>query len=249
MKQKPKALVIGGSGSLGTVVCHTLVEKGFEVAFTFQRNRDKALHLEQALSGQGNRIRAFHLDLTDLVGIPQAVRNAQAFLGAIDVLIVASGVATGEGEKVPGFLEVTAEGYNTMMAINVRGVFFACQETARIMVASSGGKIILVGSIDGVKSVPAPVDYACCKGALWAMTQALAKELGPHHILVNMVAPGVMEGGIARLLKSDLAEEYVKHCSLRRVGRFSEVAKVIAFLAGPKNTYLTGQAVILDGGL
>ncbi len=100
-----------------------------------------------------------------------------------------------------------------------------------------------------MKPVPAPVDYACCKAALWGMTQALSKELGKYNILVNMVAPGVLEGGIAALLSDELMSEYVNHSALRRVGTFSEVAKMIAFLAGPRNTYLTGQAVILDGGL
>ena len=81
------------------------------------------------------------------------------------------------------------------------------------------------------------------------MTQAMAKELGKHNILVNMVAPGILEGGIAGLLRDDLMDEYLKHCSLKRVGKFSEVADAVAFLAGPQNTYLTAQAVILDGGL
>ena len=78
---------------------------------------------------------------------------------------------------------------------------------------------------------------------------ALSKELGDRNILVNMVAPGILEGGVAKLLSEELMAEYLKHCSLRRTGKFSEVANVIAFLAGPGNTYVTGQAVILDGGL
>ena len=81
------------------------------------------------------------------------------------------------------------------------------------------------------------------------MTQALSKELGDSNILVNMVAPGILEGGVAKLLSDDLMAEYLKHSALRRTGKFSEVANVIAFLAGPWNTYVTGQAVILDGGL
>ncbi|MCP4689231.1 MAG: SDR family oxidoreductase, partial [Desulfobacterales bacterium] len=149
----------------------------------------------------------------------------------------------------PKFLEITPEGYDRMSDVNVRGVLFVCQEAARIMAAAGGGKIVIVGSIDGVKSVPGPVDYACCKGALRGMTWAMAKELGKYNILVNMVAPGILEGGVAEYLSEELMTEYVKHCALRRVGAFSEAARVVAFLAGEKNTYLTGEAVMLDGGL
>lgn len=117
------------------------------------------------------------------------------------------------------------------------------------MIEQGGGKIIIIGSIDGVKIAHPPVDYACSKGALWGLTQALAKELGPHNILVNLVAPGVLEGGTAEYLTEEMMTEYLKHSSLKRVGKYSEIAGMVMFLAGERNTYITGQAVVLDGGL
>ncbi|MCP4400261.1 MAG: SDR family oxidoreductase, partial [bacterium] len=152
-------------------------------------------------------------------------------------------------QVVPKFFDITPEVYDKMMRVNVRGIFFTLQEAARIMSASQKGRIVIVGSIDGIKLLPSPVDYACCKAALWGMTQGLAKELGQYNILVNMIAPGILEGGIAELLSEELMQEYLKHCSLKRVGTFSEIANMVAFLAGPKNTYLTGRAIVLDGGL
>ncbi len=248
---KPKALVIGGCGGLGTEVCQTLGRKGFDIAFTYCTSQKKADDLVSGFKHQGISATAFHMDLGDLDEVKLTIRQARRKLGTLDALVIASGLATGlkPVELVPKYLAITVEDFDRLMNINVRGVFFACQEAVRIMTSAGAGRIVIVGSIDGVKPVPSPVDYACSKGALWGMTQALSKELGDQNILVNMVAPGILEGGVAKLLREELMTEYLKHCSLRRTGKFSEVANVIAFLAGPENTYVTGQAVILDGGL
>ncbi|MEW6738267.1 MAG: SDR family oxidoreductase, partial [Acidobacteriota bacterium] len=110
------------------------------------------------------------------------------------------------------------------------------------------GEIIIVGSIDGVKPVPAPIHYAASKGALRSMTESLAKELGVDNIRVNLVAIGVLAGGIAKYLSRDLLESYLEHCSLKRVGTNREVAEMVVRLA-LHNSYVTGQTIVLDGGL
>lgn len=252
MVKKLKALVIGGTGSLGSEVCRVLADNSFDIAFTFQKNTAKSSELVRELSGKTG-IFPFQLDLCDIKSICSVVEKAGERLQGMDSLIITSGIATGHyadsKQVVPRFADITEEGFDRMIDVNVKGVLFACQAAAGIMAKNNSGKIVITGSIDGVKSVPAPVDYACCKSALWGLTQSLSKELGRRNILVNMVAPGILEGGMAKLLKEELLKEYIKHCSLKRVGSFSEVAKAISFLAGPKNTYLTGQAIILDGGL
>ncbi len=251
MKDAPTVLVIGGSGGLGSETCRTLAKAGFHMVFTYRNNREKAGQLLQSLQKDGHKAQLLHLDLNDLGSVSTAVTAAQNFLGNIGSLVITSGIATGQewqGEQ-PKFFDITPEGYDKMMTVNVRGVFFACQQVARIMANNGGGRIVITGSVDGVKPVPAPVDYACCKSALWGLTQSMAKELGKYNILVNMVAPGILEGGIATLLSPELMEEYKKHSSLRRAGTFTEIANTITFLAAPQNTYLTAQALILDGGL
>jgi len=230
-----------------------MADKGFEIAFTYYLNRPRAEEIEKNLSFSGKAPHVFQLDLSDTLEIKKIIGQAALSLGGLDALIIASGLATATVEnnipKVPKFHEVTPDAFDKMIMINMRGAFFACQEAARIMSAEQKGRIVIVGSIDGLKPVPTPVDYACCKAGLWGMTQAIAKELGKNNILINLVAPGILEGGIAHLLSKDLMSEYLKHSSLKRVGKFSEIANVIAFLCSDKNTYLTAQAFILDGGL
>src|SRR5438034_343864 len=116
------------------------------------------------------------------------------------------------------------------------------------LMRGAGGNIVLVGSIDGVKPAPSPVHYAASKAALTGMAKAMAKELGPHNIRVNIVAPGVLDGGLSRVLPDDLRAQYLKHCGLKRLGRLEEVANVVAWLA-VENTLVTAQTIVLDGAL
>lgn len=248
MNTSLRILVIGGSGHVGAAICRRLCSEGHTVAFTYCQNRQKALSLEHELKAQ-----SYPLELGSFTQVKEVVDMAADQMGGLDGLVVASGLATAHqregGAVVPKWDEICPSEFARMLTVNVMGVFFACQRAASIMASQRSGRIVLVGSIDGVKPVPSPVDYACCKAGLVGIVQSLAKDLGPHGILVNLIAPGILDGGIADLLSQELHEEYLKHCTLRRVGTAEEVAQWAAFLVGAKNTYLTGQTVVVDGGL
>lgn len=246
-----RILVIGGNGHVGSEVCRELSADGCTVAFTYHSGTARAETLAVQLAKDRRQAPRLSLDLEEIDQVSHTITAAADALGGLDGLVIASGLSTGQpwtGHQ-PEFSEVTAAGFDRMMAVNVRGVFFACQAAVQIMRAAGGGRIVIVGSVDGVKPVPSPPDYACTKAALWGLTQSLSKELGSARILVNLVAPGIVDGGIATYLAEDLMKDYLRHSALRRTGTASEIARVVAFLVGPRNTYLTGQAVVLDGGL
>jgi 3-oxoacyl-[acyl-carrier protein] reductase len=135
-----------------------------------------------------------------------------------------------------------------MIDVNARSAFFAVRRLSRLMRGNGGGNIVLLGSIDGVKPAPSPVHYAASKAAVSGMVKAMAKELGPYNIRVNTVAPGVLDGGLSRVLPDNLRREYLKHCGLKRLGRLDEVASVAAWLA-LDNTLVTAQTIVVDGAL
>jgi NAD(P)-dependent dehydrogenase (short-subunit alcohol dehydrogenase family) len=131
--------------------------------------------------------------------------------------------------------------------VNVRGPFFAVQRAASALRATRG-QVLLVGSVDGVKPVPTPVDYGASKAALDGLSRSLSKALGPDGVRVNAVHPGVLTGGLSHALRPGLREDFVKHASLKREGRPEEVAAMIAFMVR-ENSYVTGQGLVIDGGL
>jgi 3-oxoacyl-[acyl-carrier protein] reductase len=248
MSHALRCLVFGGSGALGRVVCEMLAQQGARVAFTYHTRETAARDLASNLPGG----RAWPLDFSSVKDIERIVGEVAAAWDGIEAFVQCAGVAVTTENTEPRFhthmSDVDEDAWDRMMNVNVKSTFFAVRRIASLMKRNGGGNIVLIGSIDGVKPVPAPVHYAASKGALGAMTRAMAKELGEYKIRVNMVAPGIMEDGISKTLVDSLMQEYVKHCGLKRVGKLSEIASIVAWFA-QHNTYVTGQIILADGGL
>lgn len=243
-----RCLVFGGSGTLGGAVCRTLAEQGARVAFTWHANEEAAGRLVAEVPAA----HALRADLGTAAGAEAAVDAAVAALGGLDAFVQCAGVgfpsgAAGAGSRAR-IADIDEAAWDRTFAINVKSTFFAVRRLADVLRRDGGGNIVLVGSIDGVKPMPSPASYASSKGALGGLALSLAKELGPSAIRVNVVAPGLLDGGMSRTLPDDLRAEYLKHCGLKRLGGPAEVANVIAWLA-LHNTYVTGQTMLVDGAL
>ena len=233
-----KCVVFGGSGAVGNKVCRALLARGAQVGFTYHTN---AISIDGAI--------ARPLDVRDTNAITATLDAFADDLGGIDGFVNCA--AVGVAKKTSGPVhevmnDVDEQGWDEMLAVNARASFFAVRHLAQRM--RGNGNIVLMGSIDGVKPAPSPVHYAASKGAIAAMVMAMAKELGPQNIRVNSVAPGVLDGGLSRVLPDDLRNEYLKHCGLKRFGRVEEVASLVAWLA-TENTFVSGRSIVVDGAL
>ena len=237
----PSCVVFGGSGAVGREVCHALRARGARVGFTvFTRPAPGIDGIEKTL------------DVTDVAAIDRTLDEFQRELGRIDAFVNCAAVGTTvphAGATVHHLMDdVDERAWNAMIDVNARSSFFAVRRLGILMRGNGGGNIVLLGSIDGVKPAPSPVHYAASKAALSGMVKAMAKELGPYNIRVNTVAPGVLDGGLSRVLPDDLRREYLKHCGLKRLGRLEEVANLVAWLA-MENTLITAQTIVVDGAL
>jgi 3-oxoacyl-[acyl-carrier protein] reductase len=235
-----RALVLGGSGALGGAVVRALAAEGSRVAFTYFRN-------ERTIDG----CLGLRMDARDATQVEGAVAAAAAELGGIDALVhcVAVGVrvecaGVGSHHRMPQLQEVD---WDELLSVNAKSAWLAVRAAVPHLRASQGN-VVLVGSVDAVKPVPAPVHYVASKAALHGMAMAMAKELGPDAVKVNLVAPGVLEAGLSRHLPEQLRAEYAKHCALKRPGKLDEAANLIVWLA-LHNTYVTAQKLLLDGAL
>jgi 3-oxoacyl-[acyl-carrier protein] reductase len=234
-------IVFGGSGAVGRAVCAALAADGARVGFTYHQNQAVAEKLRAELPGAVAR----KVDLASIEGAQNALRELRAELGELHGFVHAATLTSAAAEpKFETIMEADPAAFQRLFAVNVSSAYFACRELAR----DFSGNIVLLGSIDGAKSVPAPAAYAATKGALSAMVRALSKELGPRGIKLNVVAPGVLEAGSSRALPAELRTEYLKHCGLRRYGRVEEVASLVSWLV-LRNTYVTGQTLLVDGAL
>lgn len=238
------AFVTGGSRGLGRELCATLAREGADVGFNYTRNdQDAAITLEE-IRKHGRRGWAFRTSVLDKKGLLAAVKAIEKEAGIIDVLISNAGI----GQVVPLAL-MEEDDIDRMLGVHVKGTFLASQAVLRGMVRQRRGRILVIGSLAGVRIIEAPVHYTAAKAALKGFTEALAKEIGRYGITVNCLAPGVLEDGVSvNIPKKNLAD-YVAHCALGRVGKLSEAAEVAAFLVSDRNSYMTGATIVLDGGV
>lgn len=246
-----RCLVLGGTGYVGSAVCRTLNACGAKVVFTFHNNQA----LAEQMQNNCEALHGLRVDALCYGAVKNAVAGAAEHLGGLDSLIQCigsagedafyQGVERGEIDK---FLDIDESAWDEMLAITAKSTFAACQAAAPVMHQSGGGNIVIVGSVDGSKSVPAPIHYAAAKGALTAMTRTLAKELGRYAICINQIALGILDGGLSSALSAQLKTEYLKHSCLGRFGSAGDVAGTVSWYA-LENTYITGQVIALDGGL
>ncbi|MCI0412074.1 SDR family oxidoreductase [bacterium] len=246
-----RVLVLGGSGTVGSSICKTLQREGCKIAFTYHRNDEAAARLAESLDSPVY----LQCDLENFELVRKTVRHAAEALEGLDALIQAAGTsgddrfwkcaAPGNYDKLQ---QIDQAAFDEMMAVNTRGTLAACQEAALWLRKNGGGNILFVRSIDGIKPVPSPIHFASSTAAAKGMMEAMSKELGNYNIRVNIIALGILEGGASRKLSHEVKDAYLKHCSLGRYGRAEEVAELATWMA-IQNTYVTGQVIILDGGL
>jgi len=226
-----RALVLGGTGTVGSAVLRELARRGVTAVFTFHRSADKAQVFAQELGHTARQI-----DLRD----PGATEAMLGTLEPVDVVIHCAG--TSAGLAIP---EVSTAAWHEAMTVNVHSAFLAVQWVAR---QDRRCDIVLVGGLDRTQSLPLPVHFAATQGALSAMVMAAAHELGRRDIRINLVALGPLDGGISAGLAARRRKDYEAFSALRRVGKPEEAAKLIAWLA-LENSYIQGKVISANGGI
>lgn len=235
------ALITGGSRGIGAAIARKLAADGAHVAITYSKGADAAAAVVKAIESTGRKALAIQADAADAAAVKNAVDKAAATFGRLDILVNNAGT----GYPKP-FEEATLEELDSVLAINIRGVFMATQ--AAIKHLKRGGRIIMIGSCVGERILtPGLVAYAATKGAVKMFTQGLSRELGAKGITVNNVQPGPIDTDL-NPASGDWAVPQKALTSLNRYGTVDEVAALVAFLASSASSYITGANLTVDGG-
>jgi 3-oxoacyl-[acyl-carrier protein] reductase len=242
--QGQAALVTGAARGLGREICLGFARHGARVAFTYAKSEDAARTLEKELEAAGATCLSCKVSVLDGAGTRAFVRDVEQAWGAIDVLVNNAGIS----QNLPLAL-LEEEDFARVVDLNLKGAYVTAREVLRGMIRRKRGVVLNVGSLAGVRMIEAPIHYCASKAGVVGLTESLAKEVARHGVRVLCVAPGLLEDGVGRNLPEHRLVDYLKHCSLGRVGTFREVAELCAFLASPKNGYMTGATVVIDGGV
>lgn len=233
------ALVTGASRGIGRAIAERLASRGARVACVATRAENCA----ETVRSCGEGARAFGVDVSDTDEVAAVVRAVQEDLGGLDILVNNAGVTR---DQI--LLRMTEEDFDRVVAVNLKGAWNFIRAAARPLMKSRG-RIVNVSSVVGITGNAGQANYAASKAGLIGLTKSVAKELASRGVCVNAIAPGFIETDMTADLPENAAAELAAGIPLKRIGTPEEVASVVEYLVGPGGGYVTGQTIVVDGGL
>jgi len=241
----PVAIVTGSDSGIGKASAVALANAGYDVGITWHTDRHGAESTAAEVMAAGRKAEVRQLDLTQLPGAERVIDDLADALGGLDVLVNNSGT----GADKP-FVELTYDDYRDVLSVDLDGPFLCSQRAARRMIgAGTGGRIINITSVHEHQPRVGAAAYCAAKGGLGLLTKTMAIELAEHGITVNAVAPGEIATPMTDQEDEDPRQTHRPGVPLGRPGDAREMAAVVAFLASPGASYITGTSVVADGGM
>ena len=237
------ALITGGSRGIGAATARKLASEGALVWVGFNQRADAADAVVAAITDAGGQARSIQIDVRDTASVEAAVKTVFDDQRRIDVLVNSAGI-TRDGLM----LGMDEAQWSDVLDTNATGSYRVVKSVARMMLMKRSGSIVLLSSVAGQKAGRGHANYAASKGAVEAMTRALAVELAKKKIRVNAVAPGVIVTDMSARVREAAEDVILGEILLKRFGEPEEVANVIAFVASDDAAYMTGQVLAVDGG-
>lgn len=237
-------LVTGASRGIGKAIALRLAKDGYDIAVNYNSNAERAEQTAEEIRALGVSAKTYKADTSNIDEVKAMFRELRKDFGGLDVLVNNAGVVDDAY-----LLMVGQESLEKSLSINIKGYINCAQQAALRMAGAGKGLIINVSSVSSILAVEGQTVYSATKGAVNSMTATMAKELAPRGIRVNAVAPGFIGTDMLKSIPEDLAAKYVEAIPLKRFGTAEDVANVVASLCSDDFSYMTGQVIVLDGGL
>ncbi|HEY9287026.1 MAG TPA: 3-oxoacyl-[acyl-carrier-protein] reductase [Candidatus Dormibacteraeota bacterium] len=238
------ALVTGGGRGIGRAVAFELARSGASVAITWVNNELAAKEVVAELESEGHVAAMYYADIGDESSVRSLFQRLRSEFGRLDILVNNAGI-TADGLLM---LMSTAK-WQRVLRTNLDGAFLVTREAMRLMARARTGTIVNVASVSGIAGVPGQANYSAAKAGVIALTKAIAREGAGYGIRVNAVAPGLIDTEMLASIPEAIRSLYVESVPMKRIGTADEVAHAVAFLASDRASYITGQTLIIDGGM
>lgn len=243
MTEKRVAIVTGGSRGIGQAIVERLAKDGLHVV-AVARNLEKLQQVVAAVKQDAGSAEAVACDLADSPSITAMVEKVAETHGRLDVLVNNAGIT-----KDGLFLRMEDADFDEVINVNLKSAFVAARAAARYIMRSKSGRIINISSVAGVAGNVGQVNYAASKSGLIGMSKSIAKELAGKGVTCNVVAPGFIDTDMTAVLNDKIKDHAKSLIPLRRFGKVQEIAAAVAFLASEEASYITGQVLLVDGGM
>lgn len=237
------ALITGSARGIGRAIALRLGREGYQVVVC-DLTANESEQVVREIRDSGGRATAVSCNVTDSVNVKEMIKQVVVTFGRLDVLVNNAGVS-----KDNLLLRISDEEWQQTINTNLTGVFLCTRAAVRYMMKQKHGNIINISSIVGLRGNAGQASYAASKAGIIGFTRTIAKEYGSRGITVNAVAPGFIETPMTAEMPKDYWDEILKQVPLGRPGMPEDIAGVVAFLASPDADYITGQVIVVDGGM
>lgn len=242
--QDKVAIVTGGSRGIGRALVLMLAKEGADVAFTYTKSAKEAEELSSEVKQLKRRSLALQMDVRDFDQAKVLVEEVKKKLGRLDILVNNAGII-----RDKALMMMTKEDWQEVIDTNLNGTFNVTRNAIVTFLKQKSGAIVNITSVSGVAGMSRQTNYASSKAGIIGFTKSLAKEVAPYNIRVNAVAPGFIETDMLSSLKDEYKERLKQTIPLARLGKVEDVTGAVQFLLSDAANFITGQTIIVDGGL
>ncbi len=238
------AIISGAAKGIGRAVAMELAGEGANISFNFLKSSKEAMDLEKEIKNLGVNVKSFQADIKNYDDVKSWVDNTKELFGGIDIVINNAGVI-----RDMALALMDPKDWREVINTNLDGTFNLTRAAIVTLIKQKSGIIVNISSVSGITGMPRQTNYAASKAGIIGFTKSLAREVAPYAIRVNAVAPGFIETDMLKDLKEEYKTQMMKHIPQGRLGRPEEVAKTVKFLVSDDARYITGQTIIIDGGM
>lgn len=243
MSDKRLAVVTGAARGIGRAIVLALLKQGRTVA-GLDLNAEQLRQLETVAKEAGFSVITRCVDITNDAKLTETLDNLSDEFGGVGILVNNAGITR---DKL--MMQMDADDYDKLMAVNLRAAFMATKTVLRSMVRNKFGRIINISSVAGVMGQAGSANYAASKAGLIGMTKSIAREVGKKNITANCIAPGFIQTEMTDVLPQQVKDAAMEVIPVKRMGTVTDVARAVAFLAEDESGYITGQVLCVDGGM
>lgn len=237
------AFVSGGTRGIGAAICEVFAREGANVAFNYHSSDELAEETKKKIESYGRKSLAYKVSVTDRVGMKRIAREIVQEWQGIDILV--NNAAVNKGDN---FATTTDKSWDWVIDTNVNGLFAVTKPFYKQMIRKRSGSILNITSIGAIRSLPTSVHYATSKAAVIGFTKCLSREASNFGITVNAIAAGIFDTDLGHSLPERLLQMHDFWVARQRLGRPAELAEFAAFMVSPRNSFMSGEVVIVDGG-
>ncbi len=238
-----RAFVSGGTRGIGAAICEVFAREGADVAFNYHSSDELAKEIEKKIEAYGRRALSFKVSVTDRYGMKHVARDIKESWGPINVLV--NNAAVNKGDN---FATTTDRSWDWVIDTNVGGLFAVTKPFYKQMIRERVGSILNITSVGAIRSLPTSVHYATSKAAMIGFTKCLSREAANFGVSVNAIAAGIFDTDLGHTLPERLIQIHDHWVAKGRKGRPEELAEYAAFMTSDRNSFMSGEVVIVDGG-